>query len=189
MKSVHGKLLLVQKSLKAPKDQFNSFGKYKYRNLESILEAVKPLLSQHGLTLVISDEPQSVGDRVYIKSTSVLTDIESGEQITTTAVAREAMVKKGMDDAQITGACSSYSRKYNLNGLFAIDDNKDADSHEYQTEKESTPKTVSGAFEVISAKVAAGDKRWVSENWKGVIAKEWSGLGVELTDKLNGMMG
>ena len=128
MSKIHNKLRLIQAALKAPKSQYNSFAKFNYRNLEDILEAVKPLLNEHGLTLTISDEPVAVGDRVYIMSIATLTCIETGEQVVNRAVAREAEDRKGMDASQISGATSSYARKYNCNGLFAIDDTKDADA-------------------------------------------------------------
>lgn len=114
----------IQKELKAPKNQYNSFGKYKYRSCEDILEAVKPLLND--ATLVINDEMVVIGERYYIKATVTLT--EGDKSISTTAYARESEEKKGMDSAQITGATSSYARKYALNGLFLIDDTKDADT-------------------------------------------------------------
>jgi len=118
------KLAEIQAKLKAPKGQMNKFGGYKYRSCEDILEAVKPLLGD--LVLTISDDITLVGDRVYVKATATVSD---GEQsISTTAFAREAEVKKGMDEAQITGSASSYARKYALNGLFCIDDTKDADA-------------------------------------------------------------
>ncbi len=114
----------IQKELKAPKNQFNAFGKYKYRSCEDILEAVKPLLNN--ATLVINDEMVVIGERYYIKATATLT--EEDKSISATAYAREPEEKKGMDSAQITGATSSYARKYALNGLFLIDDTKDADT-------------------------------------------------------------
>lgn len=120
------KLLKIQEQLKAPKGQFNSFGNYKYRSCEDILEAVKPLLVEHGCTLTISDEVIMLGNRYYVKATATLV---AGDIIkSTTAYAREPESKKGMDESQITGAASSYARKYALNGLFAIDDTKDADT-------------------------------------------------------------
>lgn len=114
----------IQKELKAPKNQYNAFGKYKYRSCEDILEAVKPLLNN--ATLVINDEMVVIGERYYIKATATLT--EADKSISATAYAREPEEKKGMDSAQITGATSSYARKYALNGLFLIDDTKDADT-------------------------------------------------------------
>lgn len=120
------KLRLIQAALKAPKNQFNKFGGYKYRSTEDILEAVKPLLAEHECTLTITDEIVLIGDRYYVKAMAA---IFSGEENAyTIAYAREAETKKGMDESQITGAASSYARKYALNGLFLIDDAKDADS-------------------------------------------------------------
>lgn len=125
------KLLKIQTELKAPKNLFNNFGKYKYRNLEGILEAVKPLLAKHNCLLLMSDDVIEVGGRVYVKATATINDIETSEQVSISAVARESAEKKGMDDSQITGTASSYARKYALNGLFLIDDTKDADTDEY----------------------------------------------------------
>ena len=118
---------IIQSSLNVPKGQFNAFGKYKYRSCEDILAALKPLLKQNDCTLTISDDIMQVGNRFYIKATASLTN-SNGEQVTVTAFAREEDSKKGMDASQVTGAASSYARKYALNGLFAIDDTKDADA-------------------------------------------------------------
>lgn len=120
------KLVAIQSELKAPKNQRNNFGNYNYRSCEDILEAVKPLLSKHKLALIINDEVIEVGGRVYFKSTAQLTD--GKDKVETSAFAREEETKKGMDVAQISGATSSYSRKYCLNALLCIDDNKDADA-------------------------------------------------------------
>lgn len=128
--SVYEKLLNVQVRLKAPKNQYNSFGKYHYRSCEDILEAVKPILKEEGLLLTINDTPVLVGMRNYINATATVMDIESGESVSANAIARESETKKGMDDGQITGSTSSYARKYALNGLFCIDDNKDMDTKE-----------------------------------------------------------
>lgn len=133
--NVHEKLLAVQSELKVPKNQKNSFGKYNYRSCEDILEEVKPILKKHDCVVSISDEIVLIGDRFYIKATATFTDIKDSERIQTTAFAREASDKKGMDDAQVTGATSSYARKYALNGLFCIDDTKDADTDEYQKQR------------------------------------------------------
>jgi hypothetical protein len=123
------KLVNIQAELKAPKNQVNSFGKYKYRSAEDIIEAVKPILFKYQTALLISDEIVQVADRVYVKATAMLID-ETNEELPIKVYgwAREEEVKKGMDAAQITGSASSYARKYALNGLFAIDDTKDADS-------------------------------------------------------------
>ena len=120
-------LVKIQAELKAPKGQFNAFGKYKYRNAEDIIEAVKPIINKYGTALVISDEVVQVGDRIYIKATATLLD-GTDDSISVSGWAREEEVKKGMDAAQITGSTSSYARKYALNGLFAIDDTKDSDA-------------------------------------------------------------
>ena len=120
-------LHIIQQKLNAPKGQFNKFGGYAYRNCEDILMAVKPLLEETGTTLIITDEIVAVLDRVYVKATATLINAEK-EQVSVSAYARESLTRKGMDDSQITGSTSSYSRKYALNGLFLIDDNKDADS-------------------------------------------------------------
>ena len=119
----------IQQKLKAPKSQRNNFGNYNYRSCEDILEAVKPLLEKEDATLLLSDELVQIGDRYYVKATAKF--IQGNETIETTAYAREAEIKKGMDESQITGTASSYSRKYALNGLFLIDDTKDADTDEY----------------------------------------------------------
>lgn len=119
------KLQRIQSTLNAPKNLENKFGNYRYRSAESILEALKPHLQEQQAILTLSDEIIEVGGRIYIKATATFTT--EGDSVSTTAFAREAESKKGMDDAQVTGACSSYARKYALNGLFCIDDTKDAD--------------------------------------------------------------
>lgn len=140
------KLFAVQQALKAPKDQFNSFGKYNYRSCESVLEALKPLLAINQMTLTLSDSVREIGGRIYIEATATANDIETGESYSVTAFAREEETKKGMDASQVTGASSSYARKYALNGLFAIDDNKDSDatnlSPAVKQEKESKSEQV-----------------------------------------------
>jgi len=127
-RTIHEKLQGIQSSLKAPKGQTNKFGGYTYRSAEDILTAVKPLLTKYGVTLVISDDIVGVEGRVYVKATAVLAESESDYSIQVQGFAREAESRKGMDDSQITGSASSYARKYALNGLFAIDDTKDADA-------------------------------------------------------------
>lgn len=135
---MYEKLINLQNELKAPKGNFNSFGKYKYRSCEDILEAVKPLLKKYGLLLTISDDMVEVGGRIYVKATAILIDTETKTDffVQNTAFAREALEKKGMDDSQVTGTASSYARKYALNGLFLIDDTKDADTDEYKRQME-----------------------------------------------------
>ena len=125
--NVYEKLIAIQSELKAPKSQYNNFGKYAYRNCEDILEALKPILKEHKSTIYISDEIVTVLERFYVKATVTFIDAETGEKIINTAYAREEEDKKGMDGSQVTGASSSYARKYALNGMFAIDDTKDSD--------------------------------------------------------------
>ena len=137
----YSKLAHVQANLKAPKGRRNTFGNYNYRSAEDILESAKPLCHGLGVVLTVSDELVYLGDRYYIKATALFRDYESGEGILNTAYAREEETKKGMDASQITGTASSYARKYALNGLFAIDDTKDADTDEYVKQtKEEEPK-------------------------------------------------
>lgn len=125
------KLMNIQNELKAPKGQFNKFGGYKYRSCEDILEAVKPLLTKYKCALTISDSIENIGARFYVKATATIIDTESDNSFSVSALAREAEQKKGQDESQITGTASSYARKYALNGLFCIDDTKDADTDEY----------------------------------------------------------
>lgn len=127
----------IQKELVAPKGQYNSFGKYNYRSCEDIVEAVKNLLPD-GFTLTLSDEMVMLGDRFYVQAQAIL--FGNGDKVVTYGFAREAQAKKGMDDAQVTGAASSYARKYALNGLFAIDDSKDSDTDENHTERKEAQK-------------------------------------------------
>lgn len=131
------KLREVQTQIKAPKNLYNTFGKYKYRNAEGILEAVKPFLGKYNLCLTLGDEIVQVGERYYIKATATLYDGAGSRSVSVSAYAREAAVKKGMDDSQITGTASSYARKYALNGLFLLDDTKDADTDENRIEREN----------------------------------------------------
>ena len=197
--SVYEKLAAVQRELKAPKGQFNSFGKYKYRSCEDILEALKPVLSKNGCAVVLSDSVEQVGDRFYICATATITDYETHEQVHNTAFAREDTDKKGMDGSQITGTASSYARKYALNGLFLIDDTKDADTdayHEQTTgekhkEEPKIAAATSKANEVKKLLVKiSGDKTIAQQVWNeqykqdaGDIVKMNAAL-IELNDKL-----
>ena len=138
-KSIYRALHNIQRELKAPKNQMNRFGGYRYRSCEDIQEAVKPLLAKYNCILTITDRVEQIGDRYYVTACTTLIDIETGDMIGTTASAREEETKKGMDKAQITGSASSYARKYALNGLFLIDDTKDADTMDNRT-TESEPK-------------------------------------------------
>lgn len=176
-KEFYAKLAEIQRTLNAPKNQFNSFGKYKYRSCEDILEGVKPLLG--GLFLSISDEVVLIGTRHYVKATARITDGESTHEAT--ALAREEESKKGMDAAQVTGATSSYARKYCLNGLFGIDDSKDADSDEHkhqqnsaQPQKQEKPKPTPD--QVLKAFTEAAGQKTTQEELKQAFAKAWAML-------------
>ena len=135
--SILSKLLSIQNELKAPKNQYNKFGKYNYRSCEDILEAIKPLCLKYGAVVLIDDYVSQVGERFYVKARASLIDIDTQEEVYACAYARESENKKGMDSAQVTGATSSYARKYALNGLFCIDDTKDVDTQEYQEKKQT----------------------------------------------------
>lgn len=137
IKGLKNKLIQIQSELKAPKGQFNSFGKYNYRSCEDILEAVKPLLAKYKVVMTITDEVVAVSDRVYVRACATLSDAEGDESVSNVAWAREDADKKGMDGSQLTGTASSYARKYCLNGLFLIDDTKDADTDEHRAEMQS----------------------------------------------------
>ncbi len=163
-------LAKVQAELKAPKGQYNSFGKYKYRSCEDIVEAVKPLLAKHKAALILSDEITLIGDRFYVKATATITLGE--ERIEAVAYAREPQSKKGMDESQITGTASSYARKYALNGLFATDDTKDADTDEYKQQqtiskprvnKKQVQQYVSGFIAAIASEDALAMKEMGDE--------------------------
>lgn len=136
--SIYTKLMNVQNELKVPKNNTNTFGNYKFRNAEDILEALKPLLKKYNATVIITDDVVTTGDRYYIKATVKFIDTETGETIETSALAREDETKKGFDASQITGSTSSYARKYALNGLFAIDDTKDSDTTNKHLKDEPT---------------------------------------------------
>lgn len=145
-------LQAIQHELKAPKGQENKFGGYRYRSCEDIMEAVKPLLDKNNASLVVSDDIVMIGDRFYIKAIATLLDSESGNIIAqTSAFAREPITKKGMDDSQITGAASSYARKYALNGLFCIDDTKDADTMDNRSNENKTAKLKARIKELLDS--------------------------------------
>tara|TARA_R110002051_G_scaffold60359_1_gene110548 strand:- start:140 stop:688 length:549 start_codon:yes stop_codon:yes gene_type:complete len=153
------KVSYIQENLNAPKNQFNSFGKYNYRNAEDILLALKPLAAKNGLILLVSDSIELIGERYYVKSTASLTDGQNTVQAE--AFAREALSKKGMDDGQVTGSTSSYARKYALNGLLCIDDNKDADSMKSTTiSEEVTADIESGGLDYINK-----NERYIKSIW------------------------
>lgn len=167
--TIYKKIMNVQSELKAPKGNYNSFGKYSYRSAEDILEAVKPLLKKEGLAISISDDIVLIGDRYYVKSTVKLIDIETGDVVETSALAREDETKKGMDLAQVTGSCSSYSRKYALNGAFAID-SSELDPDRINTHgQEDKPKSTTTAFNSLTD---AQVKRLIAIGYKANITTE-----------------
>ncbi|HBC0276225.1 ERF family protein [Salmonella enterica] len=178
-KEFYARLAEIQEHLNAPKNQYNSFGKYKYRSCEDILEGVKPLLK--GLFLSISDEIVLIGDRYYVKATATITDGENSHSAS--AMAREEENKKGMDAAQVTGATSSYARKYCLNGLFGIDDSKDADTDEHKQQQNAAPakQTKSSPSshapeQVLKAFTEAAMQKNTVEELKQAFAKAWKML-------------
>lgn len=177
--TIREKLTRIQTELKAPKSQYNNFGKYKYRSLEDIMEAIKPLLKEVGACLVVEDDVKMVGERVYIVAKATLMDAEGEGLITAQAMARESLSKKGMDESQITGTASSYARKYCLNGLFAIDDTKDADSMDNSKENRPT-----------ASKATVQDKKQIWNefvnacNFQQVEAMDFlAWLNIDMTDK------
>lgn len=140
-KQLYDKLILMQSELKAPKSNYNDFGKYSYRSCEDILEAVKPLCNKYRALLTLTDDIEVIADRVYVKARAILRDVDDyNTAIEVQAFAREPSEKKGMDSSQVTGTASSYARKYALNGLFCIDDTKDADANEYQKQTKDIKK-------------------------------------------------
>lgn len=173
MSALFEKLAIIQADLKAPKGQYNSFANFNYRSCEDILEAVKPLLKKNGLILRLYDEIEQIGDRYYIKATAMLSDAKTEESTSITAYAREQETKGGMDTAQITGATSSYARKYALNGLFLIDDTKDADTDEHAKQTGQEPKEEKKAtakqIELIR-KIAEEQGKTLDED----VVKAWS---------------
>lgn len=164
---IQAKLLNIQRELKAPKSQRNDFGKYNYRSCEDILEALKPLLEKYKVCLYISDDLVEIGGRNYVKATVTVTCIEDGTTISNTAFAREEETKKGMDGSQITGASSSYARKYALNGLFAIDDTKDSD---YTNKGDSKPEKKEKPIMATDKQIQLIEKLYDDENIVKIMA-------------------
>lgn len=162
-------LVFIQSTLKAPKNQRNNFGGYNYRSCEDIMEAVKPLLKETNCTLVVSDDIVQVGDRFYVKATAIL-KTPSGEEYKNSAFAREPLSKKGSDESQITGAASSYARKYALNGLFCIDDTKDADALNVNKEYTQQPQAQQNTQPQQTAKPFAQPQTIGEAQYKGEIA-------------------
>lgn len=180
MNSVLKKLFEIQQELKVPKNQRNTFGNYNFRNCEDIMEASKPICKKYNCLLTCSDEVIYVGERYYIRATATLFDLDSNESISTNAEAREEETKKGMDASQITGASSSYARKYALNGLLQLDDNKDADTTEYQKQQINNKKNVKQdsitdeqvkLIHVLFGKIENNEKQ-IFKNFENKVAKQ-----------------
>lgn len=177
--NIYKKLFNIQQELKAPKNLYNKFGNYNYRSTETIIEAAKPLLKTNSLILLINDEVQEIGGKNYIKATAKLVDIETGESIENSALAREDEDRKKMDSPQITGSCSSYARKYALNGLFCIDDIKDSDA----TNKHGKDEGKSILQEIKEEKVFAGPES-EKHNTKNIWTKKSSETTKQEEDKV-----
>lgn len=175
--NIYSRLQAVQMELKAPKDQYNNFGKYSYRSCEDILEVVKPLCQKQGLLLSLTDEIVEIGGRNYIKSIARVIEMETGKDFFTTAFAREDELKKEMDGSQISGCASSYARKYALNGLFCIDDTKDADTLDNRSEVQLATQKQQNELEVLCQKTGSDLKKvlaWVHcQNIKELTVPAW----------------
>ena len=175
--NIYSRLQAVQMELKAPKDQYNNFGKYSYRSCEDILEVVKPLCQKQGLLLSLTDEIVEMGGRNYIKSIARVIEMETGKDFFTVAFAREDETKKGMDGSQISGCASSYARKYALNGLFCIDDTKDADTLDNRSEVQLATQKQQNELEVLCQKTVSDLKKvlaWVHcQNIKELTVPAW----------------
>lgn len=175
--NIYSRLQAIQMELKAPKDQYNNFGKYSYRSCEDILEVVKPLCQKQGLLLSLTDEIVEIGGRNYIKSIARVIEMETGKDFFTTAFAREDELKKGMDGSQISGCASSYARKYALNGLFCIDDTKDADTLDNRSEVQLATQKQQNELEVLCQKTGSDLKKvlaWVHcQNIKELTVPAW----------------
>lgn len=166
---LHEKLLAIQTKLKAPKGQYNKFGNFNYRSAEDILEAVKPLNAEQGVLLTITDEIKEVGGRVYVVATATVSD--GTDELKVSAFAREPENKKGMDESQITGATSSYARKYALNGLYAIDDNKDADTDEHKQQQDNAPKKQQAQKQQAQKQQQQQEKRFTEQELHELVEK------------------
>lgn len=184
--SIYEKLLKVQQDTKCNKGQFNSFGKYKYRSMEDIWAAAKPIAASYGAVLTCTDKPILIGDRYYIEATATIYDIDDGTSISTTASAREDDAKKGMDGSQITGTASSYARKYAMSGLLGLDDTKDADTDSYKREVDAraeeaetstdTPETLRKKILEVAEMKGIAQEQITGANYNG---KTWDELSRE----------
>lgn len=183
--NIYEKLFHIQQNLRAPKSQYNDFGNFNYRSCEDIQEAAKPILKEIKAVLLISDEIVQMGNRFYIKATAILQDVESPEQIQNTAYAREAEEKPKMDAAQITGSCSSYARKYALNGLFCIDDAKDPDYPQGSQKENQKGRKNTGQRQQEKVKIDLGKLRSEAERTGTSLAKVCDRYKVRRIEDLN----
>ncbi|ALP03567.1 ERF family protein [Clostridioides difficile] len=177
--NVYIKLVNIQNTLKAPKNQYNNFGKYNYRSCEDILEGLKPILKEEKALVILDDNIVQIGNRFYVEATATLIDAETGEKISTKALAREDETKKGMDLAQVTGSVSSYARKYALNGLFCIDDTKDSDAtnkHGNEQKKKEVNESELNTLYSLGESIEKDKNRVDSE-----VYKKFGKLAVDLT--------
>ncbi|MDN9477810.1 ERF family protein [Clostridioides difficile] len=177
--NVYIKLVNIQNTLKAPKNQYNNFGKYNYRSCEDILEGLKPILKEEKALVILDDNIVQIGNRFYVEATATLIDAETGEKVSTKALAREDETKKGMDLAQVTGSVSSYARKYALNGLFCIDDTKDSDAtnkHGNEQKKKEVNESELNTLYSLGESIEKDKNRVDSE-----VYKKFGKLAVDLT--------
>ncbi|HCD9823968.1 TPA: ERF family protein [Clostridioides difficile] len=177
--NIYIKLVNIQSTLKAPKSQFNSFGKYNYRSCEDILEGLKPILKEEKALVILNDKVVQIGTRFYVEATATLIDAETGETVSTKALAREDETKKSMDLAQVTGSVSSYARKYALNGLFCIDDTKDSDAintHGKEQKKREVSEDELNTLYFLGESIDKDKNRVDSE-----VYKKFSKLAIDLT--------
>ncbi|HBG5346436.1 TPA: ERF family protein [Clostridioides difficile] len=177
--NIYIKLVNIQSALKAPKNQFNSFGKYNYRSCEDILEGLKPILKEEKALVILDDKVVQIGTRFYVEATATLIDAETGEKVSAKALAREDETKKGMDLAQVTGSVSSYARKYALNGLFCIDDTKDSDAtntHGKEQKKREVSEDELNTLYFLGESIDKDKNRVDSE-----VYKKFSKLAIDLT--------
>lgn len=187
--TIYEKLSMIQEELKVPKEQRNSFGNYNYRSCEDILEKAKPICRKHKTVLILNDEVEAVGEYVFIKAVATLADLESDGKVITTAFARHSIDKKGMDDSQMTGTASSYARKYALNGLFNLDDTKDADTDEYQkqTAKSKPSNSTRLDFDSIRETIDAIDDEQSLDDYGGELKKKHPNMTKAQADAISKM--
>ena len=187
--TIYEKLSKIQEELKVPKEQRNSFGNYNYRSCEDILEKAKPICRKHKTVLILNDEVEAFGEYVFIKAVATLADLEGDGKVITTAFARHSIVKKGMDDSQMTGTASSYARKYALNGLFNLDDTKDADTDEYQkqTAKSKPSNSTRLDFDSIRETIDAIDDEQSLDDYGGELKKKHPNMTKAQADAISKM--